>query len=161
MVRKKTAVLFAASCHTGAIMIGSDGITQEALKEYGLNFGIAFQMMDDCLDLIASEEDLGKKPGADFETGELTLPILNLLESVPTGQREKIRKILALRNCPKSFMKIRSMFFDTRAVLKTKNTILSFISLAKDKLSVFPDSAYKRSLFSLADFVARKGFDNN
>jgi len=161
MVKKKTAVLFAASCHTGAIMAGSDRITQEALKEYGLNFGIAFQMMDDCLDLIASEAQLGKKPGADFEAGELTLPILNLLESVPAGQREKVRKILASRSCPESFKKIKSMFFDSRAVLKTKNTVLSFIALAKDSLNVFPDSAYKRSLFSLADFITYRGFENN
>ena len=161
MVKKKTAVLFAASCHTGAIMAGSDRITQEALKEYGLNFGIAFQMMDDCLDLIASEAELGKKPGADFEAGELTLPILNLLESVPAAQREKVRKILASRTCPESFKKIKSMFFDSRAVLKTQNTVLSFIALAKDRLSVFPDSAYKRSLFSLADFITRRGFENN
>jgi len=161
MVKKKTAVLFAASCHTGAIMAGANRITQDALKEYGLNFGIAFQMMDDCLDLIANEADLGKKPGADFEAGELTLPILNLLESVPTGKREKVRKILAENRCPESFKKIKSMFFDSCAVLKTKKTVLSFISLAKDKLNVFPDSAYKRSLFSLVDFITRRGFDNN
>lgn len=161
MVKKKTAVLFAASCQAGAIMAGSDRIAQEALKEYGLNFGIAFQMMDDCLDLIAKEEELGKKPGADFEAGELTLPILNLLESVPRSQRQKVRKLLTKSNCPESFKKIRSMFFDSRAVLKTKNTILSFISLAKEKLNVFPESAYKDSLFSLADFITRRGFDSN
>jgi len=161
MVKNKTAVLFAASCHTGAIMAGSDRVAQEALKEYGLNFGIAFQMMDDCLDLIASEAELGKKPGADFEAGELTLPILNLLESVPVCQRARVRKILAKSHCPESFKKIKSMFFDSRAVLKTKNTVLSFIALAKDRLSAFPDSAYKSSLFSLADFITRRGFENN
>lgn len=161
MVKKKTAVLFAASCHTGAIMAGSDRIAQDALKGYGLNFGIAFQMMDDCLDLIASEKELGKKPGADFEAGELTLPILNLLESVPLNQREKVRKILAKSSCPESFKRIRSMFFDSQAALKSKNTVLNFISLAKDKLNVFPDSEYKNSLFSLADFIMRRGFDKN
>lgn len=161
MVKKKTAVLFAASCQAGAIMVGADIIAQEALKEYGLNFGIAFQMMDDCLDLIGNEDELGKNPGADFEAGELTLPILNLLESVPRGQRQKVRKILAKSSCPESFRKIKSMFFDSQAVLKAKNTILSFIALAKDKLDVFPDSEYKKSLFSLADFITRRGFDNN
>jgi len=159
MVKKKTAVLFAASCQTGAIMAGANRIKQEALKEYGLNFGIAFQMMDDCLDLIGSETVLGKKPGADFEAGELTLPILNLLESVPLNQREKVRKILAQSRCPESFRKIRAMFFDSQAVFKTKNTILSFVSLAKDKLKIFPNSAYKDSLFSLTDFITRQGFN--
>ncbi len=161
MVQKKTAVLFAASCQAGAIMAGSNRVTQEALKEYGLNFGIAFQIMDDCLDLIASEKELGKDPGADFKTGELTLPILNLLESVPPSQRGKVRKILARSRCPKSFKRLKSMFFDSQAILKTKNTVLSFIALAKDNLSVFPDSAYKESLCSLTDFITSRGFGNN
>lgn len=161
MVKKKTAALFAASCQAGAAICGSNRITQEALRGYGLNFGFAFQIMDDCLDLIATENELGKKPGADFEAGELTLPIINLLESVPAGSRENVKKILMRNRCPKSFKEIRSMFFDSQAALKTKNTVLGFISLAKDKLNVFPDSAYKESLFSLADFIMHRGFKSN
>jgi octaprenyl-diphosphate synthase len=72
----KTAALFAAACETGAVVSGTDGQTREALRQYGANLGMAFQLVDDALDYAADQAVLGKTVGDDFYEGKVTLPVL-------------------------------------------------------------------------------------
>jgi heptaprenyl diphosphate synthase len=82
----KTASLFATSCRIGAITGGLDGDEEEALTEYGQGFGMAFQIVDDVLDVIATDEQLGKPAGHDLLEGVYTLPVLRTMAADPDGE---------------------------------------------------------------------------
>lgn len=155
IVRKKTASLFAASCQTGALISNSSKPLYGALASYGLNFGIAFQIVDDYLDLTGEEKNLGKKPGQDIKVGEMTLPLLNLLESMPVNKRKNFKALLASGKDKEALKKIKSMLFTSGAVLKTKEAVSSYITKACEKLNIISNSAYKESLLSLANFIRR------
>jgi len=154
IVKKKTASLFIASCRAGAILADAKLSYKDAVSEYGLNFGIAFQIMDDYLDLIARQEDLGKSPGADFKMGELTLPILNLLSQ--SEDKAKIISLLKEKDKQKTFGRIRQRFMNSPALFKTKEDISFYVEKAKRGLNRLEESSFKQSLSGLADFVIEK-----
>ena len=77
IIRKKTASLFAASCHIGAVIADVPNQKELVMSNYGLNFGMAFQIIDDLIDLVGEANSLGKVPRQDLSVGELTLPILH------------------------------------------------------------------------------------
>lgn len=160
IIRKKTATLFAASCQAGSIVSRSQKPLQHALREYGLNFGIAFQITDDYLDLMGEEHKLGKTPGQDIKVGEITLPLLNLLESVSDGEQEDIKTLITSERNGERLQKIRSRLSDSEATAKSKKITLSYINSAKENIKILPYSPYKESLMKLADFVMEKGFND-
>lgn len=84
ILRRKTAFLFSGCCEIGAILGGATIERQKALRDYGMNLGIAFQLADDLLDFTASEESLGKAAGADLLEGKITLPLILLVEKDPS-----------------------------------------------------------------------------
>ena len=153
IVRKKTASLFAACCHAGAILGDHSQAVQSTLKEFGLNFGIAFQIIDDCKDIISEGRVLGKHPGQDVAVGDMTLPLLNLLDVVGPSEKEELKKLLQFtpdKNCLKE---IRKMFIETEALSSTQKTALYYIDCAKNRLNGLKNSDYKRSLCHLTDYV--------
>jgi len=150
IVKNKTANLFAACCQAGVLAVGQR-TALGMLKGYGLNFGIAFQIVDDSLDLIGEMKDLGKVPGADFKMGELTLPILNLLSLGP--DKGKIRKLIAQKSSEKAFKGIRKMFLKSGALTKTIDDVRSYAEKAKKSLRGLSDSSFKESLCALADYI--------
>jgi octaprenyl-diphosphate synthase len=83
VLKRKTAYLFSASCEIGAILGGASEKQQTALRDYGLNLGTAFQLIDDLLDFTSSEEALGKAAGADLLGGKVTLPLIYLRDMEP------------------------------------------------------------------------------
>ena len=160
IVKKKTAALFAASCQAGTLICNSQKHLQSALKEYGFNFGIAFQIVDDYLDLVAEEETIGKTSGQDIKAGEITLPILNLWESVSQKERQELEELLSAGENNAALQRIRKRLFDSGAIIKTKQVVYSFMDSAKEKIGILSDSPYKESLLNLADFVVERGFNN-
>ncbi len=154
MVKKKTASLFAASCQCGAMLSNRQRTIPAALKQYGLNFGIAFQVTDDCLDLISGTKELGKHPGADFKMGEMTLPLLNLLAQAK--DKDRILSLIREKSAAGSFRALKQRFIASSALYKTKKDILFFIKKAKNNLGVLQDSVFKNALFSLAEFIAQR-----
>lgn len=159
IVKKKTGHLFAASCQAGSLISSSQALMQSALKEYGLNFGIAFQIVDDYLDLMGDEQDLGKTPGQDMEVGEITLPLLNLLESAPGEGKEELKALLASKRDRESLRIIKSRLLNSEEALKTKEAASSFLDLAREKIMILTESPYRDGLFKLTDFIMKRGFD--
>ncbi len=92
IIEMKTGALFAAATGIAAAISGADAATEAKLYDYGLKLGTAYQIYDDCLDLVGSEETVGKTLRTDLEKGKLTLPILNLLENSSESQRSKLNK---------------------------------------------------------------------
>jgi octaprenyl-diphosphate synthase len=83
VLRRKTAFLFSACCEIGAILGGAREAERRALRDYGMNLGTAFQLVDDLLDFTSDEGSLGKAAGADLLEGKVTLPIIYLLQDEP------------------------------------------------------------------------------
>src|SRR5437867_6443984 len=83
VIARKTAYLFSACCETGSLLGGANLEIQNRLRDYGMNLGIAFQLADDLLDFVASEEALGKPAGADLLEGKVSLPVVFLLQRKP------------------------------------------------------------------------------
>lgn len=157
IVKKKTAGLFAASCQAGAILSDSPRPLQNALKAYGLNFGVAFQIIDDYLDIAAPKARLGKSPGQDIAVGEMTLPLLNLLKFADKNKRYRLENLLKSKTngC---FKKIKAELSNSGAVSRTKKITLSYLNSAKDRLRALSDSEYRKALLGLVDVVLKKGF---
>ncbi len=97
VIEAKTAALFAAACEVGAVIAGQRTAVQQGLACFGRNLGIAFQLVDDHLDYVANEDELGKPVGADFRDGKVTLPVVLALERCTARERAFWRRTLEER----------------------------------------------------------------
>ncbi|MHC4363267.1 MAG: polyprenyl synthetase family protein [Planctomycetota bacterium] len=158
IVKKKTATLFAACCQAGTILGDHKPVLRTALKEFGLNFGIAFQILDDCRDIVSEEKTLGRQPGQDVIAGDITLPLLTLLEVVNRQGKEELSRAFESEMSQRDLQRIRRMFVDSDAVNLTMETAASYIDRAKQRLNVLENSRYRKSLGLLADYVTEQTF---
>jgi octaprenyl-diphosphate synthase len=94
LIRRKTAYLFSGCCRVGGLLAGLSDENVDALTNYGLHLGMAFQIVDDILDLTGSEESLGKPVASDLREGKVTLPVIHLLEKADPALRRKVEMIL-------------------------------------------------------------------
>lgn len=160
IVKKKTAHLIAACCRAAALIISPrDKDKHKALDNYGLNFGIAFQIVDDYLDIMGDKDALGKVLGQDMAMGEITLPLYDLLDSLGRKEKGELKQIVLSRNINAEIIKdIRDKISHQKIFLKTKEKILSYVYRSKYNLSSLKDSLYRDKLMDLADYVVERGF---
>lgn len=157
IVRKKTASLFAASCHAATLIGKHTRKVQMVLRNFGMNFGIAFQIVDDLRDIVSKEKAMGKKPGQDMLAGDITLPLLNLFENTSRDNRKKIS--CALKEADeKTLDEIREMFINSDALDLTRKTALHYIESAQGELNCLENSDYKESLECLTKYIIQKIF---
>lgn len=158
IVKKKTATLFAACCQAGTILGNHEPAVQAALKEFGLNLGMAFQIIDDCRDIVSEENTLGKHPGQDLIAGDITFPMLALLKVSDSHDRDRAKELLESNTDHDSLSQLRSMFVNSQALSLTRETALYYIDLARCRLNVLEDSQYRASLAHLADYIVREWY---
>ncbi|MDE2407158.1 MAG: polyprenyl synthetase family protein [Xanthomonadaceae bacterium] len=94
VIERKTAILFAAATRLGALLAGADAATQQALHDYGLALGYAFQIADDVLDYASDAQTLGKNLGDDLAEGKMTLPLIHAMAHSDDGVRAELRRIV-------------------------------------------------------------------
>ncbi|QYR52572.1 polyprenyl synthetase family protein [Lysobacter soyae] len=94
VIERKTAILFAAATQLGAMLAGRDAATQDALREYGMKLGYAFQIADDVLDYTADADTLGKNLGDDLAEGKATLPVIHAIAHSDAATKERLRAIV-------------------------------------------------------------------
>ncbi|MGY0505342.1 polyprenyl synthetase family protein [Luteimonas sp. e5] len=94
VIERKTAILFAAATRLGALLAGADAPTQQAMHDYGLHLGHAFQIADDVLDYASDADTLGKNLGDDLAEGKMTLPLIHAMKHAPSAVRERLRTIV-------------------------------------------------------------------
>ncbi|MEE9179357.1 MAG: polyprenyl synthetase family protein [Vicinamibacteria bacterium] len=156
ILRLKTAYLFSGCSRIGALLAESGGEQQRILADYGLNLGMAFQVVDDMLDFMADEKVLGKPVLSDLKEGHVTLPILYALQAepraTPTVQAVIDRKAVD----DVSGKEILELVRRHRALDKARSVAESYSSQAKQTLAPLPDSALKDSLIALADYVIER-----
>jgi geranylgeranyl pyrophosphate synthase len=157
IVRKKTASLMASSCATAVILTNKKGSILNSVSSFGLNFGIAFQIIDDCLDLMGREEDLGKPLSSDLKMGEVTLPLLFLMESgVCKDIEELMRLIYSSKTKNKEEETVRDTLLSSGALHKAKDLAARHVEEAKRSLRFIENSIFKEGLMALADLTKKR-----
>jgi octaprenyl-diphosphate synthase len=158
IIQAKTAELFAAAAESGAVSAGADEARVQALRSYGLNLGLAFQLVDDALDYEASAEALGKNSGDDFREGKVTLPLLLAVERTGEGEAGFWRRaVIEKEQTEADFVRARDLILATGALQSTLDLAADYAAAAKADLAPFADDAWKTALEDLADFAVSRG----
>jgi octaprenyl-diphosphate synthase len=158
LIYRKTACLFEVSMRLGAVLAGADREVEDALGEYGRNLGLAFQIVDDVLDLTASEEVLGKPVASDLREGKATLAVIHTLQNGSTAaERAAIQTVLREQNfdqvAPAEILHILNR---NQSVNYAMQTAYGYAAAAQAALAVVPDSEYKRALQWMPEFVVAR-----
>jgi octaprenyl-diphosphate synthase len=159
IITKKTAALMAVACEAGGLLAGADDAVQTALREYGANVGIAFQVADDLLDLTAPEAKLGKPNGHDIKEGKFTLPLLHSLKICSREQRNEVQEVLLKHElAPHDVDFVMDFIRRHGGIAHAQKKAAELVAEAKLRLSVLPESAAKDSLMGLADYIVERDF---
>jgi len=155
IIRRKTAYLFAGSARIGGMLGPGTNVEQEdALWDYGLNIGMAFQLVDDLLDFTGEEDALGKPVGGDLREGKMTLPVIHLLASGDAHAEILIRQIVRERSASvDDWRELRNLLAQHRSIEYASRTAVEFVDKAKAALQIFPASAERDALMYLPDYV--------
>lgn len=153
ILKRKTAYLFSACCEIGAILGGAGLDQRAALRDFGLNLGIAFQLADDLLDFTSSTDELGKSVGADLIEGKLTLPLI-LLREADRNSKPILEEVMYRGSYPVGTQEILSARLRTTGALeKTRERAREFATLAIKNLEVLPETRYRSALEAIPSFV--------
>jgi octaprenyl-diphosphate synthase len=127
---------------------------EEALREYGFNLGVAFQLVDDLLDFTGDAAALGKPIGADLREGKMTLPLIHLLAQGEKTGEAIVREIIASRNATEDqWTELLGILKEHRSIDYAERRAIEFAERAKRPLYAFPPSAERDALLALPDYV--------
>ncbi|MGA0393504.1 MAG: polyprenyl synthetase family protein [Rhodospirillales bacterium] len=155
----KTAQLFAAACRIGAVVAERPMVEEEALDTFGLNLGIAFQLIDDVLDYSATQAQLGKTIGDDFREGKITLPIILAFRRGSGEERAFWRRTLEnLEQEDQDLETALSYLEKHNALNDTVDRARHYGSIARDALGIFPDNPEKKALSHLIEFCIDRAY---
>lgn len=150
--RNKTAQLIEASCRIGAVCAGASCGPTAALARFGHHLGLAFQIVDDLLDLLGDEAEVGKSLGRDLCEGELTLPVIHYLANANNGDREELRAVVrgdGTRCC----REIASLLRESDSIDYARSAARHYVGKAQENLDTLAPSAARDSLSTMADFI--------
>jgi octaprenyl-diphosphate synthase len=155
VIERKTAVLFAAATRLGALLGGVPEAREEALAQFGLNLGFAFQIADDVLDYVSDAGTLGKNIGDDLAEGKATLPLIHAIEHAPPAQAASLRRAIETGGLD-SLDNIIAAIRDTGAIERARGRAEQYAAAAKDALSTLPHCAERDALLVLTDYALRR-----
>ncbi len=162
LIYRKTAYLFKVSMQLGAVLanpapIDVDAPYEAALGEYGRNLGLAFQIIDDVLDLTATDEVLGKPTASDLREGKATLAVIHALERGTGADREAIRTVLADRSFTRvAHADILEILQRHGSLAYATDTACAYAEAARQSIAELPDNEYKRALLWVPSFVTSR-----
>ena len=155
VIRAKTAILFEAAARIGAVITEQDDEIEQALASYGQHLGVAFQLVDDLLDYSSSSEALGKNIGDDLAEGKPTLPLIHAMQNASAPDQELLAEAIRSGGLEK-INEVISIIESTGSLAYTSQRASAEADLAKEVLSVLPESAYKDAMMTLADFSVQR-----
>ena len=157
VIRGKTAALFSAACQVGAVVADRPAAEETALAEYGMNLGMAFQLVDDALDYAADQATLGKTVGDDFREGKITLPVLAAYRAGDTAERAFWqRTIEASEQVDADLDEALRLMAARGAIAATLAQAEQFATAAKAALRAFPASPLRQALMNVADYTVQR-----
>ncbi len=158
VVRGKTAALFAAACQVGAVVAARPEAEERALFDYGMNLGIAFQLVDDALDYAADQAELGKTVGDDFREGKITLPVLAAHAAGSAEDRAFWRRTIeASEQTDADLDHAMRLVADSGAIAATLARATEFALAARTALAAFPDGEVRQRMLDVADYTVSRG----
>lgn len=157
VIRYKTAKLFEAAGRLGAIVNGSSREVEDALGNYGMHLGTAFQIVDDVLDYSGDRELIGKNVGDDLAEGKPTLPLLFAMKHGSEEEAQVIRNAI-LEGDASQFQQILGIVQGTGALQHAHRQAEAEADVARQSLAILPDSQYKTALLELATFAVTRDF---
>lgn len=157
VIRGKTAELFAAACEVGPVIADRPKAEQAACRSYGMNLGIAFQLVDDALDYGGTAAALGKNVGDDLREGKITLPVVLSFRRGSAEERVFWKRVLERGEVEESdFDRAIAIMRRHRALEDTVERARHYGAMARDALALFPDGPMKQALLDTVDFcIAR------
>jgi len=154
VITRKTAILISAACRIGAIFGGGNDERQNALRAYGHNLGIAFQLIDDTLDYTGDAKELGKPVGNDIQEGKATLPLIFALRNSKPAEHSRLREIFNAETiAPEEFKELRDLVVRSGGIDYTQRQAMLHVQKAKAALQGFPSCPTREILTDISDFV--------
>lgn len=154
IIQRKTADLFGGCAEIGGILGNAGPEGRRALREYGFNLGVAFQLVDDLLDLTGREEVLGKPIASDLREGKLTLPLIHLVQQGGPHVRTLVADVVRDRQLtPERWQEIAACLSEHRSLDYAYRKATEFGARAKGSLAALPASPEREGLMALADYV--------
>lgn len=158
-ISRKTALLVGLSCQTGAMISGASVRETMLLKNFGHDLGIAFQIVDDILDLKADPKKLGKPCGGDIRQGIMTLPMIYALEMLSQPRRERFIEIFSQREKDDALIAEAIWLVKiSGGIERAEQLVDRYTKRAQKYLSNFPDTRHRKNLLELANFVGKRRF---
>jgi octaprenyl-diphosphate synthase len=155
VLEMKTAELFALSCDLAALLSGATATQRSALRRFGMSFGTAYQIWDDCVDLFGSEAAAGKSLGTDLEKGKLTLPLLLLWERANGADRARLEHLVQnSRNGALS--EVAGLLSKYQTLAPSLKTVHQYLETARQALCELPESRGRGSLLGVTEYLARQ-----
>jgi len=159
IITAKTAEMMSAACACGAIVSGTEVEAETTLAKFGLNMGIAFQLMDDLLDYASSEEVFGKPVGKDLREGKITLPLIYTTERLETSEKENLEKLFRNRQASEEdYLSLIELVRNNGALEHIRNEAQAYVDSAVEYLNPFPESYAKESLLELTQYIVDRKY---
>jgi octaprenyl-diphosphate synthase len=159
VVKAKTAALFSAAAHSGALLTARGDDFVSGMRAYGENLGIAFQLVDDALDYSGRQALMGKTVGDDFREAKMTLPIILAHARAKDEDKPFWKRVIETGNQAESDLdRAITLIEQTGSIQETMRRARAFADDAKDALAVLPDSGIKRALADIADFCVERAY---
>jgi len=157
LIYRKTACLFEVSMRLGSVLAGVNGRAEDAMGEYGRALGMAFQIVDDVLDLTATEETLGKPVASDLREGKATLAVIHALERGTGADREAIRTVLADRSFARvTHQQILEILQRHGSIDYAMDTACAYAEVARQSVADLPETEARRALLWVPGFVTSR-----
>ncbi|MCG7984330.1 MAG: polyprenyl synthetase family protein [Candidatus Thiodiazotropha lotti] len=151
VIKRKTATLFEAGSRLGGVVAEISEQQQQALADYGLHLGIAFQLVDDALDYHSSNEEIGKNVGDDLAEGKPTLPLIQAMKKSDQQQRQRLATIIENGGLDEIDFVLQAIH-NSDAITYTQQLAQQHAEQAKQALKLLPDSDFRQALADLADY---------
>jgi octaprenyl-diphosphate synthase len=153
VIQNKTAILFEAAAKSGAMLSGADQKSVSAMAEFGLQLGLAFQLIDDALDYIGDADELGKNVGDDLAEGKSTLPLIYTMAHGSSADRDLIQQSLRAESLtPQQLQEVIALVKNSGALEYTQELASTKTTAAVKALEALPNSEYKTALKDLVEF---------
>ena len=152
IIQMKTGSLFSVAAELGGVISGAEAGTIQALKNFGMRLGTAYQIYDDCLDIAGDENETGKTLGTDLRKGKLTMPVLLLLRAAPALEKERCAELILEGNLTEITRLVKAAAANG-ALSASLDAGQDLIRQAQADLRELPPSEYSDSLFELSEGI--------
>ena len=152
VINGKTASLFSAACQVGGISGEAKDNEHQALKSFGTNFGMAFQLIDDAIDYSSNSKTMGKNIGDDFKEGKITLPIILAYGRSNNEEKKFLQNVISNpKDDQNNFKLTKELLIKYKCIEDTLIRANHFADIAIDSLTIFNDNEYKEALIKLIE----------